>query len=186
MIAGNVTYSPDGKLLAYNDLNTTRIINVESGNELMALDPFESGVMSVVFSPDGKLLADAGVDGTIRIHDSGSGKTLLEFVTVELQQIVFSPDEKRLGIAAEDGAYVYDVTTGKLVLKYSGHGEGIRNSGIAFSPDGTWIASSGNDSTIKVWDAETGADIFTLTGHTVPTFGVMFSSDGSSLVTSSV
>ena len=186
MIAGNVTYSPDGKLLAYNDLNTTRIINVENGDELMALDPFESGVMSVVFSPDGKLLADVGVDGTVRIHDSGGGKTLLEFVTVEIQQIVFSPDEKRLAIAAEDGAYVYDVTTGKLVLKYSGHGEGIRNSGIAFSPDGKWIASSGNDSTIKVWDAETGADIFTLTGHTGPTFGVLFSSDGGSLITSSV
>jgi WD40 repeat protein/DNA-binding SARP family transcriptional activator len=184
--AGNVTYSPDGKLLAYNDLNTTRIINVENGDELMALDPFESGVLGVVFSPDGKLLADAGVDGTVRIHDSGGGKTLLEFVTGEIQQIVFSPDEKRLAIAAEDGAYVYDVTTGKLVLKYSGHGEGIRNSGIAFSPDGKWIASSGNDSTIKVWDAETGADIFTLAGHTGPTFGVLFSSDGGSLITSSV
>jgi WD40 repeat protein/transcriptional regulator with XRE-family HTH domain len=186
MIAGNVTYSPDGKLLAYNDLNTTRIINVENGDELMALDPFESGVMSVVFSPDGKLLADVGVDGTVRIHDSGGGTTLLEFATAEIQQIVFSPDEKRIAVAAEDGAYVYDVTTGKLVLKYSGHGEGIRNSGIAFSPDGKWIASSGNDSTIKVWDAETGADIFTVTGHTGPTFGVLFSSDGGSLITSSV
>jgi len=189
-IAGNVTYSPDGKLLAYNDLNTTRIMDVASGDELMALDPFESVTVDVVFNRDGTRLADADVDGKVRIHDSKSGKTLIEFQLPPesdgFQQMVFNPDGKRLAIAAGDGAYVYDATTGKLLLKYRGHGEGVRNSGIAFSPDGKLIASSGNDSTIKVWDAETGADIFTLSGHTGPTFGVVFSMDRHMLVTSSV
>ena len=188
--AGNVAYSPDGKLLAYNDLNTTRIMDVESGDELMALDSFEGGAVSVVFSPDGAQVADAGAESTIRIHNSKSGESLIEFQLPPesdvFQQIVFSPDGKRLAIAAGDGAYVYDATTGKLLLKYSGHGEGVRNSGIAFSPDGKWIASSGNDATIKIWDSESGADIFTLTGHTGPTFGVAFSSDGHELITSSV
>ena len=188
--AGNVAYSPDGKRLAYNDLNTTRIIDTANDAEIIALDPFEKGGVDVIFSPDGKLLADAGADSRIRIHNSESGESLIEFQLPPesdvFQQIVFSPDGKRLAIAAGDGAYVYDATTGKLLLKYSGHGEGVRNSGIAFSPDGKWLASSGNDSTIKVWDAETGVDIFTLIGHTGPTFGVMFSADGSSLITSSV
>jgi WD40 repeat protein len=58
---------------------------------------------------------------------------------------------------------------------FNGHGEEIRSSGIAFSPDGKWIASSGNDATIKVWDSETGAEIFTLLGHTGPTFSMAFS-----------
>jgi len=135
-------------------------------------------------------VADAGADSTIRIHNSKSGESLIEFQLPPesdvFQQIVFSPDGKRLAIAAGDGAYVYDATTGKLLLKYSGHGEGVRNSGVAFSPDGKWIASSGNDATIKIWDSESGADIFTLTGHTGPTFGVAFSSDGHELITSSV
>jgi FOG: WD40 repeat len=37
-----------------------------------------------------------------------------------------------------------------------------------------------------VWDSETGAEIFTLVGHTGPTFGVAFSPDGQYLATSSV
>ncbi|HEX9332233.1 MAG TPA: hypothetical protein VF896_10115, partial [Anaerolineales bacterium] len=60
------------------------------------------------------------------------------------------------------------------------------SSGIAFSPDGKWIASSGNDAAIRVWDSETGAEIFTLIGHTGPTFGVVFSPDGQYLASSSV
>jgi len=78
----------------------------------------------------------------------------------------------------------FDLVAGQFVVieeKLDG-----ANSGISFSPDGTWIASSGNDSTIKVWDSITGADIFTLTGHTGPTFGVAFSADGEALATSSV
>jgi WD40 repeat protein/transcriptional regulator with XRE-family HTH domain len=189
-IAGDVAYSPDGKYLAYNDLNTTKIIDTTSDAEILSLDPFKDAATHVVYSPDGKQLADAGTDGTIRIHESESGKVLTQFVlppqSLQIQQIVFSPNGKRLAIAAQDGAYVYDTTTGKQLLKYSGHGVGERNSGTAFSPDGKWIASSGNDSTIKIWDSETGADIFTLTGHTGPTFGVAFSSDGHQLLSSSV
>ncbi len=61
-----------------------------------------------------------------------------------------------------------------------------RISGIAFSPDGKWVATTGNDASVQVWEAETGKVIFELTGHTGPTFGVAFSPDGRSLASSSV
>ena len=48
------------------------------------------------------------------------------------------------------------------------------------------MASSGNDGNIRVWDSETGKEIFNLTGHTGPTFGVAFSPDGQYLASSSV
>jgi WD40 repeat protein len=80
---------------------------------------------------------------------------------------------------------VWDAMTGKQLLTYSGHGEGVRLSGITFSPDGKWIASAGNDATIQIWNSETGEKIFTLVGHTGPTFGVVFSPDGQYLASSS-
>jgi WD40 repeat protein len=97
-----------------------------------------------------------------------------------------SPDGQRLATAQSDGAYVWDAATGRQLLRFSGHGEGVRTSGITFSPDGKWIASAGNDGAIQVWDAATGAVIFKLTGHTGATFGVAFSPDGRSLASSSV
>ena len=45
-----------------------------------------------------------------------------------------------------------------------GHGKGVRTSGIAFSPDGKWVASTGNDAAVQVWDAETGKVIFNADG----------------------
>jgi WD40 repeat protein len=81
---------------------------------------------------------------------------------------------------------VWNATTGKQLLTYSGHGEGTRLSGITFSPDGKWIASAGNDATIQVWNSETGEKLFTLVGHTGATFGVSFSPDGQYLASSSV
>lgn len=57
---------------------------------------------------------------------------------------------------------------------------------MTFSPDGTRIASAGNDSAIRIWDATTGTEIVALAGHTGPAFGVAFSPDRRYLASSSV
>jgi eukaryotic-like serine/threonine-protein kinase len=50
---------------------------------------------------------------------------------------------------------------------------------VAFSPDGTRIASAGGDQTVRIWDAASGLEIHTLKGHTGGVWGVAFSPDGS-------
>ncbi len=186
-LAGGVNYSPDGKRLVYNDLNTTKIIDATSGAEILSL-PTKGAGNDVAFSPDGTQIAVGSADAGIGIYNSNNGKLLIQFPTGSGYngRIVFSPDGKRIASASDDGAYVWDVTTGKKLVTFSGHGKGVAISGIAYSPDGKWIATSGNDATIKIWNSETGAEIFTLIGHTGPTFGVAFSPDGQYLATSSV
>ena len=39
-------------------------------------------------------------------------------------------------------------------------------NGCAVSPDGAWIVSASDDSTLRIWDAATGTERATLTGHT--------------------
>src|SRR5262249_49359875 len=47
---------------------------------------------------------------------------------------------------------------------------------VAFSPDGRWIASGCQDGVVKVWDALTGQEWFSLKAHDGNVYGVAFSS----------
>ncbi|MEU8992864.1 NB-ARC domain-containing protein, partial [Streptomyces sp. NPDC048558] len=54
---------------------------------------------------------------------------------------------------------------------------------VAFSPDGTHLATACADYTVRVWDLATGDNVRTLTGHTGGVYSVAFSSDGTRLAT---
>ncbi|HUU19879.1 MAG TPA: protein kinase [Sedimentisphaerales bacterium] len=56
---------------------------------------------------------------------------------------------------------------------------------LAISPDGKHVASGGDDNTIKVWDAATGAEVMTLPGHKDGISSVAFSPDGKCIVSGS-
>jgi Tol biopolymer transport system component len=58
-------------------------------------------------------------------------------------------------------------------------------NGVAFSPDGTRIVSACEDLTIKIWDAHSGEEIKSLTGHMFNVASVAFSPDGNQIATSS-
>jgi WD40 repeat protein len=56
---------------------------------------------------------------------------------------------------------------------------------VAYSPDGKRIVTGSDDKTAKVWDADTGRELHTLTGHTGSVLRVAYSPDGKRIVTGS-
>lgn len=49
-----------------------------------------------------------------------------------------------------------------ILLSYPGHASGV--TAVAWAPNGKYIASGGNDHTIRIWNAKTGADLLILHG----------------------
>lgn len=71
---------------------------------------------------------------------------------------------------------------GELII-FSAHREEITS--IAFNGDGTLLATSSADDTVKVWDLETGVELNGLVGHTGDVNGVSFHPSGMYVATAS-
>ena len=68
---------------------------------------------------------------------------------------------------------------GATLLTYYGHG--ARVLGLAWSPDGTYIASASGDKTAQVWDVTTGNSLLRYSGHNAWVKTVAWSPDGISI-----
>lgn len=89
---------------------------------------------------------------------------------------------QRISTSAEVGALLTGVNTRRDTLKIiQAPGQLL---GVAFSPDGTRVASACDDNTVRIWSSETGQPLGEpLTGHTDRVRSVVFSPDGSRLAT---
>jgi RNA polymerase sigma factor (sigma-70 family) len=118
------------------------------------LDRFESTALAV--SSDGKSIAVGGSDGTTRLFEGESGKSLrtLKGHDGAVRAVAFGADGKRLVTGGADGkARVYDPGSGKELAVLKGHEDAI--AAVAVGPDGRTIATGSADRTVKLWRVRT-------------------------------
>ena len=145
----------------------------------------------VHFSPDGSKLAISTSIG-IWIHDPDTGKALELLRRSHITRpyaFAYSPNGKTIASTSWDepkqangrgilAIEVSDAATGEDKGIRIGHPESVNS--IAYSPDGETIATGGwhYDNTIRLWNAQTGQNIFTSRMQTKWGTFVIFSPDG--------
>jgi len=137
-------WSPDGSRIASCSQNgRVRLWNGESGAPLV-IDPQEGSLWSLHWSPDGKLLASATFDGTLRVWDpvANRGRVARRFDVTGLRTLSWSPRADRIAIGGSRGwVRIVDVEDGREMATLTGTPGRIWS--VAFSPDGSRLAASG-------------------------------------------
>ncbi len=92
---------------------------------------------------------------------------------VSSTDVAFSPDGSLVALAFDEVAIVYRTNDGSRVRVITAHasasGEGNLVS-VTFSPDGRLLLTRRSDNTLRVWNAATGSELYTLRASGEPVF----------------
>ena len=157
-VAG-VAFSYDDRLLVVDDTTGgMRVTTLADGHTVVGQGWSANcpGGGGVAISLDNRLVATHTFTGQVCIGKASTATPFEHFdAPGQLSSLAFDPAGTRLALGSwNDTVTVLDVATDKLVLELVGHTRGV--SGLAYSPDGRYIATTSTDNSMRIWDPTTG------------------------------
>ena len=180
-----VALAPGGKILAAGDRKSAQLWDLSTGEVLATLEgTLDGSVNSLVFTADGKTLVGVCSESTgpgstrssLRQWDAATGKKIRDLSGGTFAGVAQSPDGTLLAAASFQDIYLWDAVSGKEVRRWKAHVETIKS--LAFTSDGTTLASGSWDRRVRLWDPATGKERGTIAGHAGPVKAVAFAPDG--------
>jgi hypothetical protein len=166
-----VACSPDGKYVVSGGDTTVRVWDAATGKQLHCFTGHKGPVTSVAFAPDGQYVLSGSKDRTARLWGLESGKEELVFSghTTAVVAVAFAPDGRNVvtgslgptvGSKQEEGSPIlaeqhplrlWDAYSGRESAYFDGEGAQGPVWGVAFSPDGRYLLSSGPERVVRLW-----------------------------------
>ena len=151
----SLAIAPDGKSIAAGNLDgLIQVANVGDPKpwKWRTLAGHRGRITAMTFSPDSKLLASAGVDGTVRLRALNGDKEVIAPISLaNVASLAFAPDGK--AIAAGGGRQgagelsIWDLANNlakpRSISWKRTHSQQV--TGVAFTPDGERLVSTGQD-----------------------------------------
>jgi len=179
----DVAFSPDSRALVSASADSVlRVWELDHPEACRRYQGHRHQVLSVAWSPDGQRIASSGKDGSVRVWDpwrepAPCGPRVLP-VSSYLWCFGISPDgERALTLDPTNGtAVLWD--TVKLQPTETLTFAGTNNTAVAWSPDGTILATGDKLGNVRIWDLASRREVTNalIPGHWIGHFH--FSYDG--------
>jgi len=200
---GTLAFSPDGRVLVAGGKKAVSLREVAGGKEVGRIKhDSDQSLHAAVAARAGTIAVWGYDDASVRLFDGTGVKELRRFhpdggpakkspdawgwgIRIGAS---LSPDGKTLAIARDAGRVdLWGADNGKKVHALLSDSAN-RSSHLAFSPDGTKLATTGSDNwggdnTVRVWDVATGKELHPRDGHGSPISSIAFSPTGTRIAT---
>jgi WD40 repeat protein/predicted Ser/Thr protein kinase len=147
----DVAWEPDSMLLASvgND-RTLRVWDTDANLELYRVQ-FDAAQTRVAWSPDGSMIATGGLDNLVRLlHAEDGSEALVLDPGLPVGALAWSPDSSLLAVGTDAGDLIFfDAATSTELVRLPAHNG--RLTGLAFSPDGSRLGTTGIDGGVIIW-----------------------------------
>jgi WD40 repeat protein len=185
-------FSPDGaKVVAAADNGVVQIWDLARGVELPAL-PHDGWVTSLAFSADGASLVTAERGRVLRAWTlTGTDEAtvrrprLTKNCGSRINAVEVGTDARTVAIAADDGAHIWDITSGAELTPPLIHDGRVLSA--SFSRDRNRLATGSSDHLVRIWELggsdRVSATEFSRIRHDDLVHTVVFSPDGTRIAT---
>jgi WD40 repeat protein len=150
----SLAFLPDSKrLVAAGGDRVVKVWDVANKKVVQELAKHTLAVLTVAASDDGKLVVSGGADSAVFGFDPDGGKELWKWTPRKAAcGVAIRKGNKFVAVGLADGGLVVLDVSGKTpkdVFSQQAHVAGI--ACVAFSPDGTRLASVGGDGALRIW-----------------------------------
>jgi WD40 repeat protein len=155
-----LAYSSDGRRLAVLVPGAVVVLDPETGAELTTLSLPRTEAEHITFGPDDKTLIVtekvSNIVGEVILSSWDLDKLPAVRVFRECgSTLAVSADGRRIATGAPKAVVVRDAATGAVVHSFDNAADRFR-WGLAFSPDGRYLAAGNDDRFVQLWDLRTG------------------------------
>jgi WD40 repeat protein len=178
----DLTFAPDGKTLASEQAfeDVARVWNPENGAVIRTFQRDRVRGTSVAYSGDGKWLASAA--DQVYVWNAATGEMRLKLPHAA-GSIAYSKNGKLLASAsAHYQVKLWDAESGKELATFPSRVQALNAFRcVAFSPDNRYLAVAELER-VCLYDVATHEEALVLVGHRGPALCVVFSDDGTRLI----
>jgi WD40 repeat protein len=159
-----IAYSADGRYLAWVDMRGNAELWTAQDPRRIATWKHRGVATSIAFSPDGEWVASGGWD-SMAIVQSTSSPNAEPLQLGEhwgfIFDLAFSPDDSQLAVAAGGSISIWNLKDRRLERVLDVPAASVES--VAFLKPGI-LASGQRDSTVELWNSQTGSLLATLLG----------------------